>query len=77
MYIYINKKIKIMKKEIKIILSKIGDVEEKIYNEFGDDEIENMFDYSKELDDIKVKYKDDKSKLYEALKIHLSKISNL
>ena len=66
-----------MKKEIKMILSKIGDVEEKIYNEFGDDEIENMFDYSKELDDIKVKYKDDESKLYEVLKIHLSKISNL
>ena len=66
-----------MKNKIEMVLSKIGDVEERIYNEFGDDEIENMFDYSKELDDIKAKYKDDESKLYEALEIHLSKISKL
>jgi len=66
-----------MKSKIEMVLSKIGDVEERIYNEFGDDEIENMFDYNKELDDIKVKYKDDEIKLYEALEIHLSKISNL
>jgi hypothetical protein len=29
-----------MKNKIEMVLSKIGDVEERIYNEFGDDEIE-------------------------------------
>ena len=74
MYIYINKKIKIMKKEIERILSKIGDLEERIYNEFSDDEIENLMNYSEVIDGIKLLYKDNENELYDALKRHLSNL---
>ena len=74
MYIYINKKIKIMKKEIERILSKIGDLEERIYNEFSDDEIENLMNYSEVIDGIKLLYKDNENELYDSLKGHLSNL---
>ena len=76
MYIYINKKIKIMKKEIERILSKIGDLEERIYNEFSDDEIENLMNYSEVIDGIKLLYKDNENELYNALKRHLSNLKS-
>lgn len=63
--------------KIKDILSKIGDVEEKIYNQYSDDEIDAKFDYSAAIDDIKKKYKDDKDKMYDALVSHLSKLKKL
>jgi hypothetical protein len=64
-----------MKDKIELVLSKIGDLEEKIYNEFGDDEIEDKFSFLDELDDIKIKYKNDDNKLYESLILYLEKIN--
>lgn len=61
---------------IKTILSKIGDIEEKIYDQYGDDEIEAKFDYGKAIDNIKTKYKDDKDKMYGALVSHLKKLKS-
>jgi hypothetical protein len=63
-----------MKNKIEMILSKIGDVEERIYNEFGDDEIEMLMDYGEVIDSIKLSYKDDENELYDALKRHLSNL---
>ena len=63
-----------MKKEIEIILSKIGDLEERIYNEFSDDEIENLMNYSEVIDGIKLLYKDNENELYDSLKGHLSNL---
>ena len=60
--------------KIKNILSKIGDIEEKIYNQYGDDEIDAKFDYASALDNIKKKYKDDEIKMYNALVSHLNKL---
>jgi hypothetical protein len=60
--------------KIKDILNKIGDIEEKIYNQYSDDEIDAKFDYLAAIDDIKKKYKDDKDKMYDALVSHLSKL---
>ena len=60
--------------KIKDILSKIGDVEEKIYDQYSDDEIDAKFDYSKAIKDIKQKYKGDEDKMYDALVSHLSKL---
>lgn len=62
--------------KVKTILSKIGDIEEKIYDQYSDDEIEAKFDYSKAIDDIKTKYKDDKDKMYDALVSHLKKLKS-
>ena len=47
-----------MENKIEMILSEIGDVEERVYNEFGDDEIESLMDYSEIIDGIKLYYKD-------------------
>jgi len=63
-----------MKNKIEMILSEIGDVEERIYNEFGDDEIESLMDYSEIIDGIKLHYKDNENELYDALKRHLSNL---
>lgn len=63
-----------MKNKIEMILSKIGDVEERIYNEFSDDEIESLMDYSEIIDGIKLHYKDNENELYDALKRHLSNL---
>ena len=63
-----------MKNKIEMILSEIGDVEERIYNEFGDDEIESLMDYSEVIDGIKLHYKDNENELYDALKRHLSNL---
>ena len=63
-----------MKKEIERILSKIGDLEERIYNEFSDDEIENLMNYSEVIDGIKLLYKDNENELYDSLKEHLSNL---
>jgi ParB-like chromosome segregation protein Spo0J len=60
--------------KIKDILSKIGDIEEKIYDKYSDEEIDAKFDYSKALDGIKEKYKDDEGKMYDALVSHLNKL---
>ena len=62
--------------KVKTILSKIGDIEEKIYDQYSDDEIEAKFDYSVAIDDIKKKYKDDKDKMYDALVSHLKKLKS-
>ena len=62
--------------KIKTILSKIGDIEEKIYDQYSDDEIEAKFDYSKAIDDIKSKYKNDENKMYDALVSHLKKLKS-
>lgn len=62
--------------EVKTILSKIGDIEEKIYDQYSDDEIEAKFDYSKAMDDIKSKYKNDENKMYDALVSHLKKLKS-
>jgi hypothetical protein len=62
--------------KVKTILSKIGDIEEKIYDQYSDDEIEAKFDYSKAIEDIKTKYKDDKDKMYDALVSHLKKLKS-
>jgi hypothetical protein len=62
--------------KIKTILSKIGDIEEKIYDKYSDDEIDAKFDYSKAIDDIKEKYKNDKDKMYDALASHLKKLKS-
>lgn len=61
---------------IKTILSKIGDIEEKIYDQYSDDEIDAKFDYGKAIDDIKEKYKNDKDKLYTALVAHLKRLKS-
>jgi len=61
---------------IKTILNKIGDIEEKIYDQYSDDEIEAKFDYSAAIDDIKKKYKDDEDKMYDALVSHLKKLKS-
>jgi hypothetical protein len=58
------------------ILKKIGDLEEKIYNQYSDDEIEAKFDYSKAIDDIKSKYKNDEDKMNDALVKHLIKLKS-
>jgi len=63
-----------MKNKIEMILSEIGDVEERIYNEFSDDEIESLMDYSEVIDSIKLRYKDNENELYDALKRHLSNL---
>jgi len=63
-----------MKNKIEMILSKIGDIEERIYNEFSDDEIESLMDYSEIIDGIKLHYKDNENELYDALKRHLSNL---
>ena len=63
-----------MKNKIEKILSKIGDIEERIYNEFSDDEIESLMDYSEIIDGIKWHYKDNENELYDALKRHLSNL---
>jgi len=60
--------------KIKDILSKIGDIEEKIYDKYNDEEIDAKFDYSKALDGIKEKYKNDEGKMYDALVSHLNKL---
>ena len=60
--------------KIKAILSKIGDIEEKIYDQYSDEEIDAEFDYSKSIDDIKEKYKNDEDKMYDALLSHLNKL---
>jgi FtsZ-binding cell division protein ZapB len=60
--------------KIKSILSKIGDIEEKIYDQYGDNEIDAKFDYSKAIDNIKSKYKDDENQMYNALESHLEKL---
>ena len=60
--------------KIKSILSKIGDIEEKIYNQYGDNEIDAKFDYSKAINNIKSKYKDDENQMYNALESHLEKL---
>ena len=62
------------KSKIKNILGKIGDVEEKIYNKYNDEEIEAKFDYAAAIDNIKKKYKNDEDKMYDALVSHLSKL---
>jgi hypothetical protein len=62
--------------KIKDILSKIGDIEEKIYDQYSDDEIDAKFNYSKAIDDIKKKYKNDENKMYDALVSHLSKLKS-
>jgi hypothetical protein len=62
-----------MKNEIKIICSKIGDIEERIYNEFGDDEIENM-DFLEDVDSIKELYKNNDEELYKVLELYLVKL---
>jgi hypothetical protein len=61
---------------IKTILSKIGDIEEKIYDQYSDDEIDAKFDYGKAIDDIKAKYKNDKDKMYTALVAHLKRLKS-
>lgn len=61
---------------IETILSKIGDIEEKIYDQYSDDEIDAKFDYGKAIDDIKEKYKNDKDKLYIALVAHLKRLKS-
>ena len=63
-----------MKNKIERILSKIGDLEERIYNEFSDDEIENLMNYSEVIDGIKLLYKDNENELYDSLKGHLSNL---
>ena len=63
-----------MENKIEMILSEIGDVEERVYNEFGDDEIESLMDYSEIIDGIKLRYKDNENELYDALKRHLSNL---
>jgi len=63
-----------MESKIEMILSKIGDIEERIYNEFSDDEIEILMDYSEIIDGIKLRYKDNENELYNALKRHLSNL---
>ena len=63
-----------MENKIEMILSEIGDVEERVYNEFGDDEIESLMDYSEIIDGIKLYYKDNENELYDALKRHLSNL---
>ena len=65
-----------MKNKIEMILSKIGDIEERIYNEFSDDEIESLMDYSEVIDSIKLHYKDNENELYNALKRHLSNLKS-
>ena len=65
-----------MKNKIEMILSEIGDVEERIYNEFSDDEIESLMDYSEVIDSIKLRYKDNENELYNALKRHLSNLKS-
>ncbi len=65
-----------MKNKIEMILSKIGDIEERIYNEFSDDEIESLMDYSEVIDSIKLRYKDNENELYNALKRHLSNLKS-
>jgi len=65
------------KSKIEIILSKIGDVEEKIYDQYSDDEIEAKFDYAKAIDDIKSKYKNDENRMYDALTSHLKKLKSI
>jgi hypothetical protein len=60
--------------KIKDVLNKIGDVEEKIYDQYSDNEIDAKFDYSKAIKDIKQKYKNDEDKMYGALVSHLSKL---
>ena len=65
-----------MKNKIEMILSKIGDIEERIYNEFSDDEIESLMDYSEIIDGIKLHYKDNENELYDALKRHLSNLKS-
>jgi hypothetical protein len=62
--------------KIKNILSKIGDIEEKIYDQYGDDEIDAKFDYTRALDNIKEKYKNDEIKMYDALVSHLNKLKS-
>lgn len=63
--------------KIKNIETQIGDIEERIYNKYGDDELEK-FDYDKAINDIKLKYNNDKNKLeyYSSLKYHLEKLKN-
>ena len=61
--------------KITAIRKKIGDKEEKIYDQYGDDEIEAKFDYSKEIDNILSKHKDDKEALYVALVNHLKNLN--
>jgi hypothetical protein len=65
-----------MENKIEMILSKIGDIEERIYNEFSDDEIESLMDYSEVIDSIKLRYKDNENELYNALKRHLSNLKS-
>jgi hypothetical protein len=65
-----------MESKIEMILSKIGDIEERIYNEFSDDEIESLMDYSEVIDSIKLRYKDNENELYNALKRHLSNLKS-
>jgi hypothetical protein len=60
--------------KIKDVLNKIGDIEEKIYDQYSDDEIDAKFDYSKAIKDIKQKYKNDEDKMYDVLISHLSKL---
>jgi hypothetical protein len=62
--------------KIKTILSKIGDIEEKIYDQYSDDEIDAKFDYGKAIDDIKAKYKNDEDKMYTALVAHLKRLKS-
>jgi hypothetical protein len=62
--------------KVKTILSKIGDIEEKIYDQYSDDEIDAKFDYGKAIDDIKAKYKNDKDKMYTALVAHLKRLKS-
>jgi hypothetical protein len=62
--------------KIKNILSKIGDIEEKIYDQYGDDEIDAKFDYTRALNNIKEKYKNDEIKMYDALVSHLNKLKS-
>jgi hypothetical protein len=71
-----NKALDESSSKIKNILSKIGDIEEKIYNQYGDDEIDAKFDYASALDDIKKKYKNDEIKMYDALVSHLNKLKS-
>ena len=62
--------------KIKNILSKIGDIEEKIYDQYGDDEIDAKFDYTRALNNIKEKYNNDEIKMYDALVSHLNKLKS-
>ena len=63
--------------KIKNILNRIGNIEEKIYDQYSDDEVDNIFDYSKDIDNIKEKYKNDENKMYDALVLHLKKLKKL